>query len=293
VTVVDIGLGDALARQTPVARILDNDDAAALLAAPSASAYKYSHGIVGICAGSAAYPGAAHMVTGAARHGGVGMVRFWPGDDPAVAAAVIERFPDVVTASADPGADPRATGWIVGPGFGTDPARAAVIGQLLATSLPVALDADALTLLAQSQDLRSAVAGRSAPTVITPHVGEFQRLGYDPSGDRVADAKSAAADLGAIVVLKGPGTVIADPAGRAFIDVVGTSALATAGTGDALAGLVGALLAAGTADPATAAAAAVYLHGLAGRVASRDGRSMTAWDLVGAIPEAVAVAREE
>jgi ADP-dependent NAD(P)H-hydrate dehydratase / NAD(P)H-hydrate epimerase len=293
VTVVaDIGLGPALAGMTPVALVLDNDDADRCLHAPSAGDYKYSHGVVGVCAGSRRYPGAAHMVTGAARHGGVGMVRYWGEAAPEVARAVIERFPDVVSATADVSADPRASGWVVGPGFGTDDRAAELVAELLACELPVALDADALTLLSTDSKLRARVKSRRAPTVITPHVGEFQRLGYRLTGDRIADARAAAADSGAIVVLKGPGTVIADPEGRVFVDVMGTSALATAGTGDALAGLVGALLARRSDDTTLAVAAAVYVHGLAGRIAATGERPVTAWDVVAAVPAAVAALRE-
>ena len=112
------------------------------------------------------------------------------------------------------------------------------------------------------------------------------------SADRVTAARAAAADCGAIVVLKGASSVIAEPAGDVLVDLMGSPALATAGTGDALAGIVGAVAArAGKRTCAEAVAAGVYLHGLAGRIAGRGGRPTTAWDVVTAVPDAVAEIR--
>ena len=287
---VDIGLAPALVGRDPALRVLDLADVAAVFAAPGEDDYKYSHGVLGVLAGCAQYPGAPHMVVGAARHAGVGMVRLW--SDPAapeVAAAVVTRFPDTVCTLTVP--DDRATAWTVGPGLGVTDERAQLLSGLLASDAPLVVDADALTLVASSQDLRDALRQRSAPTAITPHVGEFARLGFEVGDDRVAAAQEAADDLNVIVVLKGPGTVIAAPGAVPFVDVMGTAALATAGTGDALSGLVGAALARRPEDPVRAVAAAVALHGLAGRVASRGDQPMTAWDLVAAVRPAVADAR--
>jgi len=296
VVVADIGLESALMDQPHVAQVLDERDVALILgrAMNQRDSYKYSHGVVGVAAGSAQYPGAAHLVVGAARHSGVGMVRCW-GGEPAVAAAVISRFPDVVSGAMDPGEDERATGWVVGPGFGTKDDSARVLREVLATSLPVVVDADALTMVAQHSDLREIIRDRPAVTVVTPHIGEFTRLGFDPDPDRIAAAKHAAHELGAIMVLKGPGTIVASPDDEVYVDLMGTSALATAGTGDVLAGLIAGVIA----DPATrdvssaAVAAAVYVHGLAGRIATADNQPMTSWDLVAAVPKAMATVREQ
>ena len=143
-------------------------------------------------------------------------------------------------------------------------------GARLATSVPVVLDADAITMLVDGKhadDLRR----RDAPLVITPHDGEFQRLaGEAPGSDRVGAACKLAAWINGVVLLKGDRTIVATPAGKVWVNSTGSSALATAGSGDVLAGLLGSLLAGGLA-PDRAAIAAAYVHGLAGRRAAEDG----------------------
>lgn len=291
VELVDIGLGQALRGRQALCEALTLDDAAPFLAAPGAADYKYSHGVVGVVAGSDQYPGAPHMVVGAARHAGAGMVRLWRDASPAVAAAVVTRYPDVVTTTGSPAADEKSTAWAIGPGMGTGAAARDTVAKTLGSAVPVVVDADALTVIASDQELRELLRARAAVTVITPHVGEFRRLGLELTADRLASARAAAQDLGAVVVLKGPGTVVADPDGTPFVDEFGPAALATAGTGDALTGLIGAVLSRQPADPGRAVAAAVAVHGLAARLASRDGRPMTSWDLVEAVPDAVVAVR--
>ncbi len=134
--------------------------------------------------------------------------------------------------------------------------------------------------------LAGRLRGRDAPTVVTPHDREFQRLaGHPPGADRVGDALELAAKLRAVVLLKGNRTIIATPDGRAYVNPTGASALATGGTGDVLAGLLGSLLAAGLA-PETAALSAAYVHGMAGRLAAEDG-PVTALDVAGRLRSAV------
>jgi NAD(P)H-hydrate repair Nnr-like enzyme with NAD(P)H-hydrate dehydratase domain len=123
-------------------------------------------------------------------------------------------------------------------------------------------------------------------------------VGEGAAEDRLGSSRQAARELGVIVVLKGPGTVIASPSGLAYVDTWGTPDLATAGSGDVLSGFMGALLAGAAArgemdDDAAAsvAAAAVGLHGLAGRLAARGGRPVTAPDIINALPEAIALVR--
>lgn len=293
VEVIDIGLEPALTEQPVDVAVLDPTDVRRWFAPLGPEDYKYSHGVLGVAAGSTQYPGAAHMVVGAARHSGVGMVRLHSSPQfQDVAEAVINRFPDVVITETDPPQDPRATDWVVGPGLGTDTTAAELLAAILRTHMPVVVDADALTLLARHQELRDALRDRSAASIMTPHVGEFARLGFALSADRVASARAAAAQSGAIVVLKGASSVIADTAGEACVDLMGSPALATAGTGDALAGIVAAVAARAQERTSTeAVAAGVYLHGLAGRIASRGGRPTTAWDVVAAVPDAVAEIR--
>ena len=133
------------------------------------------------------------------------------------------------------------------------------------------MDADGLTLLAAHPHL---VAGRSAPTVLTPHAGEFERFGLGPvGGDRVTAARRLAAHTGAVVLLKGNVTVIADAgrsgSGPTYLSPAGGSWAATAGSGDVLSGIVGSLLAAGL-PPAEAAAAAAFVHARAANDAAAD-----------------------
>ena len=127
----------------------------------------------------------------------------------------------------------------------------------LETDLPVLVDADALTILAAHPDI---VASRRAPTVLTPHAGEFARLaGAPPGDDRIGATRKLADAFGATVLLKGNVTVVAEPGGRVYLNPAGQSWAATAGSGDVLSGMIGALLAAGL-PAAEAAAAGAFVH---------------------------------
>ena len=310
---VDIGLGPYLdgpsAASAPQAR-----DIAAMLPRPTAESDKYRRGVLGLLTGSDRYTGAALLSTGGAVHGGAGMVRLvtFPG----AAAAVRPVHPEVVitelsgetrTRSESPQPGPsdssdssdggslfpddvsRVQAWTVGSGMGTDDAAARRLSAILATSLPVLIDADGLTLLARHRELLP----RPAPTLLTPHAGELGRLlDADPAdieARRLEYARRAAAQLGACVLLKGSTTVIAPPDGLdpVLVNTTGTPWLATAGTGDVLAGLAGALLAQGLLPP-QAAISAAYLHGLAARIAARGGTEgeapIGASDVVRALP---------
>ena len=298
ILLVDIGLGGALPSADLYA--LDPLDLADAVPEPGPGDYKYSRGVVGIAAGSPRYRGAAFMATGSARHGNVGMVHVLDRGD-GLAQALVDEFWDVVTSSAAPAAVARTSAWAVGPGLGLDAEGQQVLCDVLAVDSPVVVDADALRMLREAGPT-AALTARRHPTVLTPHEGEFAALGYSvgegSSEDRLGSARQAARALGAIVVLKGAGTVIASPSGAAYIDTWGTADLGTAGSGDVLSGLMGALLAGATArdeigDDAAAAiaAAAVGLHGLAGRLAAHGGRPITAPDIIAAIPDAIALVR--
>ncbi len=276
---VDIGLGPYL-DGPPEASAPQARDIAALLPCPTAESDKYRRGVLGLLTGSDRYTGAAVLATGGAVHGGAGMVRLvtFPG----AAAAVRQLHPEVViTELADSSAfrpdEPRfpddvgrVQAWAAGSGMGTDDAAARRLAAVLATSLPVLVDADGLTLLARHRELLP----RPAPTLITPHAGELGRLlNADPAdieARRLEYARRAATELGVCVLLKGSTTVIAPPDGLdpVLVNTTGTPWLATAGTGDVLAGLAGALLAQGLLPP-QAAITAAYLHGLAARLAAR------------------------
>ena len=151
---------------------------------------------------------------------------------------------------------------LIGPGAGADAGLIDQVETVLAAALPTVLDADALTVFAGAADRLAALI--QAPAVITPHGGEFSRLFPDlvAEADKLAAARTAARRLGAVVVLKGADTVIADPEGRALINDNAPPSLATGGSGDVLAGLICGLLAQGM-PPYEAAAAAVWVHGAA------------------------------
>jgi hydroxyethylthiazole kinase-like uncharacterized protein yjeF len=274
VELVDIGLGPAL-RIDPALSVPDSGDVARWWPQPGPESDKYTRGVVGIATGSATYPGAALLGVSGALAGPAGMVRYAG----SAHAEVVRAHPSVVAAPrvADAG---RVQAWVCGSGLGTDDEARTTLRSVLATSLPVVLDADALTMLIDgkhAEDLR-----RDAPMVLTPHDGEFKRLaGEAPGSDRVGAALKLAAWTNAVVLLKGDRTIVATPAGAALVNPSGTSALATAGSGDVLAGLLGSLLAAGL-PPERAAAAAAYVHGLAGRRAAADG-PVTAPDIAAAL----------
>ncbi len=305
VELVDIGLAPFL----PPAQVavLDADDVDALLPAPHRESSKYTRGVVGIVAGSAVYPGAAVLATGGALRAGAGMVRLVSVAHPA--GLVRGRWPEAVVTEVPAGsggslADPaavlgagRVQAWVVGPGIGTDDDAAAVVEAVLGTDVPVLVDADALTVLSRQPDW---LRRRAAPTLLTPHAGEFARLtgaDADATGqDRIGAARAAAADLGVTLLLKGTTTVVADPDGSVRVNPTGSSWLATAGSGDVLSGGCGALLAGGL-RVLDAGSVGAFLHGLAGRLASTGNGATTgqapvlADDLVARWPDAVRAVR--
>jgi hydroxyethylthiazole kinase-like uncharacterized protein yjeF len=274
VELVDIGLRP---EGEPAAAAPQRDDIAARLPRPGPESDKYRRGVVGVLAGSDRFAGAAVLATGGAVRGGAGMVRVVTASVPA--AVVRQAWPEaVLTVHPDdgdwdlPGSVGRVQAWVAGPGMGTGPDAVARLAAVLATDLPALVDADGLTILSQHQDLLP----RCAPTLITPHAGELGRLlGTDPAAveaRRLEHARRAAERLGLTVLLKGSTTVIASPGETtALVNPTGTPWLATAGTGDVLSGLAGALLAQGL-GPAWAAAAAAYLHGMAARLAAAGTR---------------------
>lgn len=268
VELVDIGLDAALADQAAALEALDADDVARLLPAPAASSDKYSQGVPGIIAGSTQYPGAALLATGAALHAKAGLVRY---AGPA-AAQVVARWPSAVVVDGPPSAAGPVQAWGVGPGIGTDAVAARAVSEVLSTDLPVVLDADALTILAADASLAAQLRQRSAPSVLTPHAGEFARLAPDllPGTGPVSAARELAQRLDVTVLLKGFTTVVATPGLTPSVNSTGSPWLANAGSGDVLTGLLAAYLAAGLAAH-EAAAVAAFVHGWAAHVASAGG----------------------
>lgn len=232
--VADIGIDLPQAEVTA----LTDADIAALWPVPGANDDKYSQGVVGIIAGSRKYPGAAVLATSAAVAATSGMTRYV---GPAV-AEVLTVSPEVV-ATTDLAAAGRVQAWVVGPGFGTGDQAHELLADVLSADLPTLIDADGLTVLANHPGL---LAGRTAPTLLTPHAGEFARLTGSALGpDRLTAVRDLAARLGVTVLLKGRITLVADPDGQVSGNDAGSSWAATAGAGDVLSGIAGSLLAAG------------------------------------------------
>ena len=307
---IDIGLGPCLG--PPAVSALQAADVAALLPRPGAESDKYRRGVLGVVAGSTRFTGAATLAVGGALRGGAGMIRLvsaahaaeiarqhWPEAVITVVGRDASPAAGLAAAGAVPAAEAVAAAgqvqaWVAGPGMGTDDDAATLLARVLASDLPVLVDADGLTIAAGDRGLLR----RDAPTLITPHAGELARLlGTERAAveaRRLAHARQAAAELGVTVLLKGSTTVIAGPdGGPALVNATGTSWLATAGSGDVLSGLAGALLAQGL-SPAEAGAAGAYLHGLAGRLAAtgdgdqgRGGAPIGAADLITALPAAI------
>jgi hydroxyethylthiazole kinase-like uncharacterized protein yjeF len=194
--------------------------------------------------------------------------------------AVMVRSVDGAAALAELLADPRPKAVVVGPGNGVGESTRETAEAALASDAAIVLDADALTSFKErSGTLFRLIWVRTSPVVMTPHEGEFGRL-FAPAGARLDRARSAAAESGAILVLKGYDTIIAAPDGRAAINSNAPADLATAGSGDVLAGLIAGLLAQGV-PGFEAAAAGVWMHGQAGAIC---GRGLIAEDLPGAMP---------
>ncbi len=249
----------------------------------TALAHKYAFGHALVLGGGAASTGAASMAAIAAARVGAGLVTvaapadalpIYAGHAPSLLTRPMENAADLGRLLEDR----RFNAVLMGPAFGLGRHTHAVLERLLEAGLPCVLDADALTTLGRSAAWRH---GRKLPAsaVLTPHDGEYARL-FASSGDRLARARQGAARAGSVLLLKGPDTVIAAPDGRARVNAAAPANLATAGTGDVLAGLVLGLLAQGM--PAyDAASAAAWLHA---RAAERCPTPMIATDLLERIP---------
>lgn len=268
-------------------------DAARALRRPTADDDKYSRGVVGLRTGSARYPGAAVLGVEAAWRTGTGMVRYL---GPARAQDfVLQRRPETVTA------DGRVQAWVIGSGTDAaerDASETAALRGILSGDVPVVVDAGALDL----------VPGVTAPVIVTPHARELSRLrealglaAIDARDDeeREGVALDTAEAFGGVVLSKGAVTIVAAPGGWSRRVSQGTPWLATAGTGDVLGGVLGAVAAGSVADGragvqelAACAATAAWLHGRAGTTASRARGSgsgpITALDVAEAVPAVVA-----
>jgi hydroxyethylthiazole kinase-like uncharacterized protein yjeF len=251
---------------------------------PRAEDHKYRRGHA-VVFGGAELTGAARLAARAAARVGAGLVTVaapeaaWPIYAGGLMGIIVRsmRAPEDFAALIG---DERVRATVVGPGAGVTPATRAAALAALRTRRAVVLDADALTVFAKSME--ALIGAVNGPTVLTPHEGEFARL-FGGEDDRLSRARKASKQAGAVIVLKGPDTVIAAPDGRAAINANAPPDLATGGTGDVLGGLIAGLLAQGLA-PFEAACAGCWLHGEAAR---EFGPGLVADDLIDTLPPAL------
>jgi NAD(P)H-hydrate epimerase len=287
--------------------LLVEEEIAAILPPREADSHKGDYGHLLVVAGSRGKSGAAALVCRAALRAGAGLVTAATSRSahPILAGHVAEMMTEAL-AETDDGAVAREAApslaaleqacdvMVLGPGLTAGEETASLVRDLVDTAqVPVVLDADGLNAFAgRSGDLRTSV-----PLILTPHPGEMARLLSPPSGppvgaaqvqaDRVGVARTLAMQQACYVILKGHRTVIADPEGDVWINTTGNPGMATGGTGDALTGIVGALLAQGI-SPLESCALGVYVHGLAGDLAAADvgETSLMAGDVIDYLPEA-------
>jgi NAD(P)H-hydrate epimerase len=281
VEVADIGIGFP----TPAAMVVEDADVWAQLPRRTRDGNKWNHA-VGVAAGSPGMEGAAILCSRGAMAAGSGMVRLGSPGDPAAGwpvEVVRIHLPSEGWAGAFLEATAKCRAVVIGPGLGTEAKRAEEIRSVVAAvPVPVVIDADALTALGEASSARTLLDKRSAPSILTPHDGEYARLdGVMPGPDRLAAARRLAASTGAVVLLKGSLTAVAAPGGGApdvLLSAAGGPALATAGSGDVLSGVIGAFCARGV--PAhEAAALAAHAHGRAASLFPAEG--LVAGDLPG------------
>jgi hydroxyethylthiazole kinase-like uncharacterized protein yjeF len=270
IVVADIGV-EAESRLSEIGR--------PLLTAPGPDDHKYSRGYVAVVGGE--MPGAAALAAAAAARAGAGYVRLIGKSSASLPQAVVQSG----GSASEHLKDSRIGCVVIGPGLGRGAEAQALLDDALGGDRPLVLDADALTPLSGSVER---LRDLEQPVILTPHAGEFARLFPTATGSKLEQARAAAALSGAVIVYKGPDTVVAAPDGRAAIAPPAPHWVASAGTGDVLAGIVGAMRARGV-GAFEAACAAVWLHGRAARLA---GPALIADDLIQRLAEALAECSE-
>lgn len=306
--VADIGIrARSLATASPSLFLMEDADAAGAFPPRRRGAHKGDFGHLLIVAGSVGKAGAAVLAAGGALRSGCGLVTVATPEPclTVVAAARAEAMTEPLPATAGGGLDEAALprlldlavacdAVVLGPGLGQDPrTRALVRAFVRACPVPLVIDADGLNALAPAGGDAADLGAlrRETPTILTPHPGEMARLAgrraAEVQRERPETAVALARETGAIVVLKGERTLVAEPTGRAAVAATGNPGLATGGTGDVLAGVVGSLLA--RRGALLSATAAVLVHGRAGDLAAqeRGEEGLTAGDVVDALPAAI------
>jgi len=279
VEVWDIGIPDDLKRETVCpAQTVEQDFAAEALPVRKTDGHKGDFGKLLVIGGAVGYTGAPYLAASAAVHTGCGLVylgvpeAIWAVEAEKCVSAMPFPLPDkngMLSHQALQKAEEKLSACDVlalGPGLGKSGRTAQLVWDLLRrTQQPVVLDADGINALEGHIDVLDARRGRV--TILTPHDGEFARIGGDVSVGRVEAARTFAKQHGCILVLKGHRTITATPEGNVLVNTIGNSGLAKGGSGDVLTGIIASLLAQG-ATPVQAAALGVWLHGRAGDLAA-------------------------
>lgn len=293
IELVDIGI--TLGLEAVDCHEIEESDVATWLVPRPVASHKWNAGLF-VLAGSATMMGAAHLTSSAAMRSGAGIVhlaspgiasdRSMPPEVVRKALSVLGWAPEVLQEVE------RFRAMVIGPGLGRDDGIATQTRHVIAeVKLPMVIDGDGLYCVSWGrQGARDIIRARASGTVVTPHDGEYEMLlGDRPSPDRIASARRMAMDLNCVCLLKGPTTVVAEPSGEALIISNADQRLATAGSGDVLSGIIGALLARGIA-PFHAAACGAYLHAKAASL-SDDLEGLIASDIVDLVPRAISESR--
>lgn len=255
--------------------LVESTDVATWLPPRDRLSHKWDHA-VRVVAGSTGMAGAASLVSAAAMRAGAGMVHLsWRGDAHVVTppTEVVGRaLPDHNWAQDLSSDIHRFASLVIGPGLGRGDDIGVEVRNVLSTcDVAMVVDGDGIGASVDPRAGHSALTARTAATVLTPHDGEFATLGGDVANtDRIAATRELASRTGCTILRKGPTTVIADPDGAVYLVVAGDERLATAGSGDVLSGIIGAFLARGL-SAHEAAAAAAYVHGMAGSSCASEG----------------------
>lgn len=258
--------------------VLNHEKVLSLLPDRDVNAHKGDFGKILLLCGSRGFTGAAYLAAMGALRSGAGLVFLGvPESIHAIEAvklneAIVFPLPDEKGALSEAAVPeilerlPKMDAVLIGPGLGISAhTKAVLLAVLEQYSGPVVVDADGITLMAAHKDI---LRGRTSPTVLTPHAGEFARLGYSVGEDRVASAEAAVRDLGCVMLLKGHDTVITDGQ-TTYINPTGNPGMAVGGSGDVLAGIITALIGQGI-GPLEAAAMGAWLHGAAGDLCAKE-----------------------
>ncbi len=296
-TTVEIGVGEeGIAGDMPIVRIPDDSDIAAMLPERYPDSHKGDYGRLLIAAGCEGMSGAAYLAALGAYRAGVGLVELFT--SPVNVPVLQGRIPEAICTSW--GTSPaerlrdrltRADVCLIGPGLGKSAEAASLVEEALGADVPLLIDADGLNLIAESDRLRAMLKSRTALTVITPHAGEMSRLCgmtvEEVYREPIRSAVEFSGEYGVVCVQKSATTVIAQ-GDIAFMNRVGCTGLAKGGSGDVLAGVIGALIAQGK-NGLDAATVGVYLHGRAGEIASAEMSeySLLASDIANAVAKAI------